>query len=126
MAMSSHDFLVELSLNVPESHEVVAEHLEYNEELLLHLRVADLRRMAIGMFERGESDSLARLLEVLDRSLVEGDDHVENAVAVSFVEDTGWWDPEMAASMGVASRAGVGGGTSASVAAEHSHPIAPA
>jgi hypothetical protein len=101
MSMSSREFLVELSLNVPESREVVAEHLAFHEELLLHVLMADLRRMAIAMFERGESDSLGRLLEVLDRSLVEGDDHVENAVAVCFVEDTGWWDPEMAAFMGV-------------------------
>ena len=57
--------------------------------------------MAIAMFERGESDSLARLLGVLDRSLLEGDEDVENAVAVSFVEDTGWWDPEMGPFMSV-------------------------
>jgi hypothetical protein len=101
MPVSSHEFLAELSLHVPESQELVAEHLEDYEELLLHVLMGDLRRMAIAMFERGESDSLARLLGVLDRSLVEGDDHVQNAVAVSFVEDTGWWDPEMAPFMRV-------------------------
>ncbi|WP_155859542.1 hypothetical protein [Cellulomonas sp. KRMCY2] len=27
--------------------------------------------------------------------LRQGDDHVRGAIAVSFVEDTGWWEPEM-------------------------------
>jgi len=29
--------------------------------------------------------------------LSQGDDHVHHAVPVSFVEDTGWWEPEMQA-----------------------------
>jgi hypothetical protein len=29
--------------------------------------------------------------------LQEGDERVENAVAVSFVEDTGWWESDMVA-----------------------------
>ena len=102
MSISSQEFLAELSFSVPESQELVAEHLDYHEGLLLHVLMADLRRMAIAMFESGEYDSLARLLGVLDRSLVEGDEYVENAVAVSFVEDTGWWwDPEMGPFMSV-------------------------
>lgn len=99
MPTSAEDFLDELRRNAPESQEVVADHLAFNEGLLLHMLVADLRRLAIAMFERGESGSLDRLLSVLDRSLLEGDDSLENAVAVSFVEDTGWWDPAMSAFM---------------------------
>ncbi|HUF97653.1 MAG TPA: hypothetical protein VMM60_05940 [Ilumatobacter sp.] len=100
MSVSSNAFLAELSSAVPESQELVAEHLAFHEELLLHLLIADLRRMAIAMFEQDELDPLRRLLAVLDRSLAEGDDFVSNAVAVSFVEDTGWWDPEMSGFMG--------------------------
>lgn len=99
MSVSSQALLAELSSTVPESQELVAEHVEYHQELLLHLLIADLRRMALTMFERGELDPLRRLLAVLDRSLIEGDDSVRNAVAVCFVEDTGWWDPEMSAFM---------------------------
>lgn len=95
MAISAEDFLSELRRSVPESKQLVADHLDYYEELLLHVLVADLREAATGMFERGESGPLDRLLAVLDRSLTDGDDSVENAVAVSFVEDTGLWDPAM-------------------------------
>jgi hypothetical protein len=35
------------------------------------------------------------LLVVMDKGLREGDEDVENAVAVSFVENTGCWDPAM-------------------------------
>lgn len=99
VSVSPQEFLAELSSVVPESQELVAEHLEFYEELLLHILVADLRRMALAMFEQGEMERLERLLAVLDRSLAEGDEFVSNAVAVSFVEDTGWWDPEMSGFM---------------------------
>ncbi len=46
-------------------------------------------------FQRSDGDLLRRLLDVLDRALREGDERVENAVAVSFVEDTRLWDPAM-------------------------------
>lgn len=99
MAISSHEFVVELVREVPEARLVVDDHVGDYGELLLHLLVADLRRMAMAMFEQGQPDSLDRLLVVLDRALTEGDDSVENAVAVSFVEGTGSWDPDMAAFM---------------------------
>jgi hypothetical protein len=35
------------------------------------------------------------LLAVVHKALREGDEDAENAVAVSFVEDTGWWEPAM-------------------------------
>ena len=44
----------------------------------------------------GDFDSLQRLLTVLDRGLTQSDDYVSDAIAVCFVEDTGWWDSEMA------------------------------
>lgn len=99
MPVSPHGFLEDLLREVPEAEVVVEDHLAYYDELLLHLLVADIRRLAIAMFERGQSEPLARLLRLLDRSLTEGDDPVENAVAVSFVEDTGWWNPEVSAFM---------------------------
>jgi len=36
-------------------------------------------------------------LALLDEALRGGDEHVENAVAVSFVEDSCGWDPRLAA-----------------------------
>ena len=75
---------------------MVEEHVaDQGGELLLHLLMGDLRRLAIAAFDRGDGDLLQRLLSVLDAALRDGDERVENAVAVSFVEDTGWWEPEM-------------------------------
>jgi hypothetical protein len=76
-----------------EAQQVVQEHLEDNDgELLLHLLVADLLRLAHTWFELGMTDALTRLLAVVGAGLTDGDEGVENAVAVSFVEDSGWWD----------------------------------
>ncbi len=75
---------------------MVDEHLrDQDGELLLHLLVADLRRFAIATFESGDEDLSHRLLSAMDIGFREGDEEVENAIAVSFVEDTGWWDPAM-------------------------------
>ncbi len=69
---------------------------EYDSELLLHLLVANLRRLAIEARARADADVLVPLLAAMGVGLVEGDGSVRNAVAVSFVEDTGCWDPGMA------------------------------
>jgi hypothetical protein len=57
--------------------------------------IADIRRFAIEAFQIGPTDVLERLLSVVSRALVQGTEDVRNAIAVSFVEDTGWWDPPM-------------------------------
>jgi len=95
VALSASEFLASLTEAVPEAQPVVEEHLaDQAGELLLHLLMGDLRRLAITTFEQGDADLLRRLLAVIDAGLREGDEYVENAVAVSFVEDTGWWEPE--------------------------------
>ncbi len=74
----------------------VREHFADQEgELLLHLLTADLRRLAVAWFQEGRTDALARLLDALDVALREGNQYVNNAIAVSFVEDLGWWEPGM-------------------------------
>lgn len=72
---------------------VVDEHLSDHGEVLLHLLTADLRRLLLISFEQGDDDLLNRSLALLDRALQTGDEELRNAVAVSFVEDTGWWEP---------------------------------
>ena len=93
--MTATYFLSVLERDVPETQALVAQHFDDYDGLLLHLLVADLRRFAIQFFEAGQSDVLERLLAVLEVALRDGSDDVENAVAVSFVEDAGWWDPAM-------------------------------
>jgi hypothetical protein len=95
VALTATDFLDTLAREVPETHPVMAEHLKDNDGLLLHPLTADLRRYAIQSFDSGQSDVLDRLLAVIDMALRDGTDDVQNAMAVSFVEDTGWWDLAM-------------------------------
>ncbi len=88
--MTEADFVRSLAHEAPEVRDLVAEHLrDQSGELLLHLLVADVRRAAVDAFQRGDGDLLRRLLDLLDRALREGDERVENAAAVSFVEDSG-------------------------------------
>lgn len=96
MALTAPEFVSRLSSVVPESSTTVREHFDEHEgELLLHLLVADFRRLALAWFEEGRTDALAGLLDVLDTALRDGDEYVENAIAVSFVEDLGWWEADM-------------------------------
>ena len=95
VTMTAEDFLSALASEVPETQPVGRGHFEDNDELLLHLLTADLRRYAIGTFASGQSDVLRSLLGVIDRALLLGNDYVSNAIAVSFVADSGWWDPAM-------------------------------
>ena len=95
VAMTEQDFLTALASEVPEAQPIVSEQLRDNDEVLLHVLTADLRRYAIDTFESGSSDVLPRLLDLIERALLNGTEDVSNAMAVSFVEDTGWWDPAM-------------------------------
>ncbi|GAB3259959.1 DUF7674 family protein [Nocardioides dilutus] len=88
------DFLGELAAAVPESGDVVAEHLADNDELLLHVLMGDLLRMTVNAHAAGEVAVTDRVLAFIDRCLREGDDYVINAVAVSFVEDFGVYPGE--------------------------------
>lgn len=83
------DFLDALTHAVPESDHLVAEHLTDNDELLLHLLMSDLLRLAVSTFSEGESGITDRVLAFVDGCLRDGDEYVANAVAVSFVEDFG-------------------------------------
>lgn len=80
---------------VPEAAEIVSAHLADNDgELLLHLLVSDFLRFTVDAFSRGEVDVAKRIVDAVSRGLSEGDEYVQNAVAVSFVEDFGASDGE--------------------------------
>ncbi len=93
--MNAEAFVEELLTDVPEAGPVLDEHLRDNDVLLLHVFVGDLRRMCETAWGAGDRAILARLLIFLDGALRLGDDYVKEAVAVSFVEDSGWWDPKV-------------------------------
>lgn len=94
------DFLQELAVHVPESEDVVAEHLTDNDGLLLHLLMSDLLRMTVNTYAAGDVAVADRLLAFIDWCLRKGDDYVRNAVAVSFVENFGVYPGESDALLG--------------------------
>ena len=93
MQLSKEQFVVQLRRDFPESHSTIEEHRrDFDGEVLLHLLVADVLRLAIDLFETHQTEALDRCLKVVATGLAEGDEYVNNAIAVSFVEDTPWWD----------------------------------
>ncbi|RFA12254.1 hypothetical protein B7R22_16635 [Subtercola boreus] len=88
------NFVDQLVEAVPESESTVVEHLDYFDELLLHLLMADLLRFATASFANGRTDISDRLLRFVDASLTGGDEYIQNAVKVSFVEHFSAWPGE--------------------------------
>lgn len=93
VAMNSEAFARSLLVEVPELVPVVDEHLGEHDELLLHLLVGDIRRACEEAWNARDPQFLSRVLRCLDGALAAGDEYVQNAVAVSFVHDSCWWDP---------------------------------
>jgi hypothetical protein len=87
--MTQESFVQELLDAVPDAQATVDEHLRDNDGLLLHLLMADLLRLAVSAYQGNDPETSQRLLALLDRALREGDEAVENAVCVSFVEHVG-------------------------------------
>lgn len=99
--MSIEGFLDGMCEAVPMTRSLVEQHIEdQSGEVLLHLLVADVRRLAFASFERGDEAVTTCLLDFLDLALATGDAPVRNAIAVPFVEGTGWWDPSTSSSSG--------------------------
>jgi hypothetical protein len=89
VTVTSEEFVAALAASVPETSSLVAEHLDDNDGLLLHLLLADLLRLAVGSWHNGDTELSSRLLSSIDWALHEGDEYVQNAVCVSFVEHVG-------------------------------------
>lgn len=96
--LTRETFVVGLLNAVPEARGIVGEHTDdFDGDVLLHLLVADVRRFTLSAWERGDEAVTARSLTFLDDALREGDNDVQGAVTVSFVEDIGWWDESVQA-----------------------------
>jgi hypothetical protein len=91
--MTEADFVQQLASVAPEAQAILSEHLADNGEVLLHPLVARMRDLAFDACERGDASLSTRLVAVFDAGLRDGADSVQNAVSVSFVEDTPYWDP---------------------------------
>ena len=93
-AVPEESFVELLIQLVPESRNLVDEHFADYDELLIHLLMSDLLRFATAAFAHDDIDLTQRLLQFLDHALREGDERVNNAVAVSFVENIGTHEGE--------------------------------
>lgn len=91
--LNTKAFVDLLLAEVPELRELVVEHLADHDEVLLHVLTACVRHRAIEEFDNGDRGLAGRIADVYGRGITEGDERVENAAAVSFVEDTPVWDP---------------------------------
>jgi hypothetical protein len=95
--IDANAFAVALDGVSSDTHAIYVEHLADNEgEVLLHPLVAMMRDRAIVAFDRDEIELLHRLLDVMALGLEDGDELVRNAVEISFVEDSCWYDAAMA------------------------------
>lgn len=94
--MTKERFVEALVRECPEASPIVDEHLrDFDGDVQLHLLIADVLRLAIAMFDAHQTEPMHRCLGVVASGLTDGDEYVQNAVAVSFVEDTPWWDEQM-------------------------------
>ena len=82
---------------VPATAPLVADHIDFYEELLPHVLFGDITRWAQDEARRDPaSPALARLLELLEAAYVEGDNDVRNVLTVSFVENLDVGSPVLA------------------------------
>lgn len=87
---TAKEFVATLRTDAPEVAQVVREHFDDNEgELLIHLLMADLLRFCVAAFAKGDVPACRRCLDVVASALTSGDEHLRNAVEVSFVEHVG-------------------------------------
>ena len=84
-------------MDVPEFANAIDEHLAYYDELLIHVLFGDLARACLTAWRSGDVEFNRRVLALLEEAYDEhnDEDYVSNAVAVSFVEDIGPWDPSV-------------------------------
>jgi hypothetical protein len=88
--ISQDDFVELARVAAPDLGPVIDEHLRDNDgELLIHLLLPDFLRYAVTRYRAGDTAGSDAVLGLVERGLVEGDDHVRNAVSLSFVEGVG-------------------------------------
>ena len=94
--LAAADALDRLIAEVPDFQPVLDEHRHDNEGVLPHVLFGDLTRFVLDARANDDADRVTRSLTFLDRALRDGDDYVQNLVAVSFVENVGPSDPAQA------------------------------
>lgn len=85
--LTSMNFIAALIDHVPELRSVYSEHIEDYDEVLPHVFMGDVTRFIAQQLQTNISDTLAvvrRILDVLERGMISGDDSVQEIISVSF------------------------------------------
>jgi len=94
--MSQESFVATLVRECPEVRSLVDARIrEWKGDIVLHVIVSGVGLLALRMFQAHEIDALNRCLDVVATGLTHGDGNVRDAVVVSFVDRTPWWDIDM-------------------------------
>jgi hypothetical protein len=78
---------------VPEAVPMVEEQLTYLGKVHLLLLLKDVACFVREAYDAGDAALVDRCLTYLDTSLRTGDEEVQNAIRVAFVENTALWEP---------------------------------
>lgn len=89
MAMSPEAFVPLLIQADAKAANLVSQHYEDNDDLLIHLLLPDVLRLCVSEFHAGDRPASDRLLALVNDALLNGDERLINAVTVSFVEHVG-------------------------------------
>ena len=88
MSLGTDELVHRVETQVPATAPLVADHVDFYEELLPHVLFGEITSWAEDEARRDPSSpALARLLDLLETAYVEGDDDVRNVLTVSFVEN---------------------------------------
>ncbi|WP_214415229.1 DUF7674 family protein [Sphaerisporangium fuscum] len=85
-----------LIAEVPEFAPVVQEHVACDDEVLQHVLFGDLTRFVLKAHQCGDDAVVGRCLAFLEQAMMASDLRLRELVAVSFVENVGPWDAEVA------------------------------
>lgn len=79
--------MADLRQVTPAARVVVGAHWQEHDQPLIHLLVADVRRLSVESFVTGEYTQLRQVVDLIDQAFREGTPELVNAIAVSFLED---------------------------------------
>ncbi|MFI5977802.1 hypothetical protein [Streptomyces sp. NPDC051452] len=97
--MNEEQFFHDLLQDFPQLESLHAEHVEFYEEFLSHVFLADVVRWAVSLFSEvgqgsGEEVIGLRLINFIEGAYVRGDCEVRELIRVSFVENLPYSDQE--------------------------------
>ena len=82
---STDDFSNALAASVPEAQPLIDDNVD-DEGLIVHQLMFELRLLAATAFASNNSDLADRVLATVNAAWIDGDDHLRNAVALSFID----------------------------------------